>query len=29
MKGTETESGPDHVLVTDPDGNVLMFDQFY
>ncbi len=29
MKGTETESGPDHIILTDPDGNVLMFDQFY
>lgn len=29
MKGTESESGPDHILLTDPDGNVLMFDQFY
>ncbi|MEM9466929.1 MAG: VOC family protein [Actinomycetota bacterium] len=28
-KGTETDSGPDHILVTDPDGNVLIFDQFY
>lgn len=29
MRATETEAGPDHILVTDPDGNVLMFDQFY
>ena len=29
MKGTETEAGPDHIILTDPDGNVLMFDQFY
>ena len=28
-RGTETESGPDFVLLTDPDGNQLMIDQFY
>ncbi|MEM9204433.1 MAG: VOC family protein, partial [Actinomycetota bacterium] len=29
MKGTETDSGPDHIVLTDPDGNVVMIDQFY
>lgn len=28
-KGTETEGGPDHILLKDPDGNLLMFDQFF
>ena len=28
-RATETESGPDFILLTDPDGNQLMIDQFY
>ena len=27
--GTETDAGPGHVVVTDPDGNRIMFDQFF
>lgn len=26
---TETEAGPDFILLKDPDGNQLMIDQFY
>lgn len=26
---TETEAGPDHVIVRDPDGHLIMFDQFF
>ena len=28
-RATETEAGPDFILLKDPDGNQLMFDQFY
>lgn len=28
-RATETESGPDFILLTDPDGNQLMIDQFF
>lgn len=28
-RATETESGPDFLILTDPDGNQLMIDQFY
>ncbi|MGB7364741.1 MAG: VOC family protein, partial [Rhodococcus sp. (in: high G+C Gram-positive bacteria)] len=26
--GTEGDAGPTHFMVTDPDGNMVMFDQF-
>lgn len=28
-RATETETGPDFIMLTDPDGNQLMIDQFY
>ncbi len=28
-RATETESGPDHLLLRDPDGNLIMIDQFF
>ena len=28
LVGVETDEGPGHVVVTDPDGNQIMFDQF-
>jgi catechol 2,3-dioxygenase-like lactoylglutathione lyase family enzyme len=28
-KGTESAEGPDHILLRDPDGNLVMFDQFF
>ncbi len=28
-RATETEAGPDFILLKDPDGNQLMIDQFY
>ena len=28
-RATETEAGPDFIMLKDPDGNQLMFDQFY
>ena len=28
-RATETEAGPDFILLQDPDGNRLMIDQFY
>jgi hypothetical protein len=28
-RGTETNTGPDHLLLTDPDGNQIMIDQFF
>ncbi|GJM38517.1 MAG: hypothetical protein DHS20C19_18840 [Acidimicrobiales bacterium] len=27
--GTESPEGPGHILVRDPDGNLIMFDQFF
>lgn len=26
---TETDEGPDHIILRDPDGNLIMFDQFF
>jgi len=26
---TETEAGPDHLMLTDPDGNQILIDQFF
>ncbi len=28
-RSTETDEGPDHVMLTDPDGNKIMIDQFF
>ena len=28
-RGTATESGPDHLMLTDPDGNQILIDQFF
>ncbi|MEM7140693.1 MAG: VOC family protein [Actinomycetota bacterium] len=28
-RGTESDDGPDHILLTDPDGNIVMVDQFF
>ena len=28
-RATETEAGPDHVMLVDPDGNQILIDQFF